>query len=196
MPDRNVISWTAIIDGHGKHGRAMDAIHVFEQMKHSGTMPNLITFISVLSACSHAGLVDQGWHYFNTMTQIYSLIPAQEHYACMVDLLGRAGQLDEAQNFINKMPIEPGADVWGALLGACRVHDNIELGKLAAEQLFKLNAKRAGAYVVLSNIYAAAGRWDDASKVRKVMKERGINKEPGCSWIEVEKKSTHISCRG
>eukprot|EP01018_Ginkgo_biloba_P016412 Gb_25554 [translate_table: standard] len=188
MPQRNVVSWTTMIDGYGKHGHAKDAIQLFEQMQESGTKPNHITFVSVLSACSHAGLVDEGWLCFDSMIQRHHLTPKVEHYACMVDLLGRAGQLDEAHHFINSMPIEPGADVWGALLGACRVHDNMELGKLAAERLFELNTEKAGAYVVLSNIYAAAGRWDDALKVRKMMKERGVSKEPGCSWIEVEKK--------
>jgi pentatricopeptide repeat protein len=106
----------------------------------------------------------------------------------MVDLLGRAGQLDEAHEFISKMPIEPGPDVWGALLGACRIHNNVEIGKLAAEHILAGNANKAGAYVVLSNIYAASGRWDDASKVIKTMRERGISKEPGCSWVEVEKR--------
>eukprot|EP01018_Ginkgo_biloba_P029996 Gb_33537 [translate_table: standard] len=188
---RDIVLWTAMIAGYGKHGLAKEAFHLFEQMQQAGIKPNHITFISVISACSHAGLVDEGWRYFDSMSKDYHIAPRAEDYACMVDLLGRAGHLHEAESLINKMPIKPGADVWAALLGACRVHDNIEVGKTAAERLFELKPQTPGTYVVLSNIYAASGRWDIVAKLRKTMKDSGVKKEPGYSWIEL-KKRTHV----
>jgi pentatricopeptide repeat protein len=188
MSQKDVVSWNVMIAGYGKHGKAQDGLELFEQMQEAGVTPTSITFVSVLSACSHAGLVDEGWHYFNCMSQYHAIKPIAEHYACMVDLLGRAGQLEEAALFIETMPVEPGADVLGALLAACRVHGNIELGEKVAERIFEQNPNNSGTYVVLSNIYAAAGRWDDAAKIRKLMTDRGVIKEPGCSWIEFKKK--------
>eukprot|EP01018_Ginkgo_biloba_P003474 Gb_25271 [translate_table: standard] len=188
MSKRDVILWSAMIAGYGMNGLGEEALQLFYQMQQTGTNPNDITFICVLSACSHAGLVDEGWQFFDSMTQKYSIIPKVEHYACMVDLLGRTGRLDEAQEFVQKMPLQPAAGVWGALLGACRIHGNIELGKHVAEHLFELDPENAGYYVLLSNIYAAASRWDDVTKVRIMMKERGLKKTPGCSWIEVNKR--------
>eukprot|EP01018_Ginkgo_biloba_P020119 Gb_16017 [translate_table: standard] len=188
MPERNVVSWTTMITGYGMHGHGEEAIAVFSQMQQTGLKPDYITFIGVLSACSHAGLVDEGWQYFNCMVQDYCINPGVEHYACMVDLLGRAGRLDEAEDFIEKMPVEPGAGVWGALLGACRIHCDIELGQCVAERLFDLDPQNAGRYVLLSNIYAAAGRWEDVTKVRDLMKERGVKKPPGHSMIEINNR--------
>eukprot|EP01018_Ginkgo_biloba_P023754 Gb_10615 [translate_table: standard] len=186
MPEQDIVSWNAIIVGCAQHGHGKEALRLFQQMERIGIKPNAITFVGVLLACSHAGLVDEGWHYFDSMTSDHFIIPIADHYACMVDLLGRAGHLHEAEYFINKMPFEPDAVVWGAFLSACRIHGNLELGKRAAEHLFELQPRNPGAYVLLSNIYAAAGRWDDAEKVRTAMKDRGIKKKPGCSWIEVE----------
>eukprot|EP01018_Ginkgo_biloba_P019102 Gb_39465 [translate_table: standard] len=185
MSKRNVVSWTAMIAGYGMYGHGEDALSLFSQMQKTEVKPNEVTFISVLSACSHAGLVDEGRYYFDCMIQDYCFTPKVEHYACMVDLLGRAGCLDEAEDLIRKMPLKPGVSVWGALLGACRIHGNIELGEHAAECLFELEPENAGHYALLSNIYAAAGRWDDVAKVRTMMKDRGLKKTPGCSWIEV-----------
>eukprot|EP01018_Ginkgo_biloba_P013189 Gb_32450 [translate_table: standard] len=188
MQQRDVVSWTSMIAGYAMHGCSKEALILFEQMQDSGINPNNVTLVSVLSACCHAGLVDKGWHYFYSMSQYYHITPEMEHYVCMVDLLGRAGQLDEAQTFIDKMPIKPDATVWKCLLGACRVHSNIELGEHVAERLFELDPQNAGPYVLLSNIYAAAGRWDDSENVRKMMKDRRVKKMSGCSWIEVNKK--------
>nr|ADE77588.1 unknown [Picea sitchensis] len=188
MSNKNVVSWNAMIVGYGMHGHGEDALVLFTQMQQRGVKPNEITFISVLSACSHAGLVDEGWKCYNCMTLDYAITPTVEHYACMVDLLGRAGHLNEAWDFIEKMPIEPGASVWGAFLGSCRIHCNIELGERVAELLLNLDPDNAGYYVLLSNIYAAAGRWDDVAKVRKMMKEKDVKKSPGCSLIEVNNK--------
>eukprot|EP01018_Ginkgo_biloba_P031290 Gb_27322 [translate_table: standard] len=189
MSKRNIVSWNAMISGYGMHGHGDDALALFDQMQWVGVKPNDITFVGILSACSHAGLVDEGWHYFDCMSRDYSITPSLEHYACMVDLLGRAGLLDEAHNFIKNMPLEPGASVWGALLGACRIHCNIELGEHVAEQIFELEPGNVGCFVLLSNIYAAAGRWDEVRKVRMLMKDRGLKKTQGCSFIEVNKRA-------
>eukprot|EP01018_Ginkgo_biloba_P037423 Gb_09406 [translate_table: standard] len=188
MTNRDLVVWSAMIAGYGMHGHGEDALTLFSQMQQTGMKPNHITFIAVLSACSHAGLVEDGWQYFESMTHDYSITPRVEHYACMVDLLGRAGLLDEAQDFIQKMPLEPDADVWGALLGACRIHCNLELGEHVAERLFDLDPENAGHHVLLSNLYAAAGRWNDAANVRRMMKGRGLKKTPGFSLIEVNNR--------
>eukprot|EP01018_Ginkgo_biloba_P018799 Gb_11545 [translate_table: standard] len=188
MPEKDVVSWSAMIAGYGMHGHGEDALALFTQMQQKGMKPDHIIFISVLSACSHAGLVDEGWKYFNSMKQDYRITPRVEHYACMVDLLGRSGLLYEAHDFIKKMPLEPNAAVWAALLGACRIYSNIELGELVAECLFELEPENAACYVLLSNIYADAGRWEDVAKVRIMMKDRGLKKIPGCSYIEVNNR--------
>eukprot|EP01018_Ginkgo_biloba_P009791 Gb_07727 [translate_table: standard] len=188
MPRRDVVSWTTMIAGYAMHGRGKEALQLFEQMQTTATKPNHVTFIGVLSACCHAGLVDDGWQYFHSMSRDYQITPVLEHYCCMVNLLGRAGHLDEAEDFISKMPIKPDVAVWGSLLGACRIHANVELGERVAERLFELDPKNSAHYVLLSNMYAAAGRWDDIENVRKMMKDRRVLKMPGSSWIEVNKK--------
>eukprot|EP01018_Ginkgo_biloba_P030288 Gb_21435 [translate_table: standard] len=186
MPQRDVVSWSVMIAGYGLHGHGKDALSLFTRMQQLGLKPNHVTFVGILSACSHAGLVDEGWQYFNCMSKDYCITPKVEHYTCMVDLLGRAGHLDEAHDFIKKIPVEPDAGVWGALLGACRIHSNFELGESVLERLIELEPENAGNYVLLSNIYAAAERWDEVAKVRKMLKDKGVKKSPGCSWIEIE----------
>jgi pentatricopeptide repeat protein len=188
MLKRNVVSWTAMISGYAMHGCGKEALHLFEQMQCSDTSPNSVTFVGVLSACSHAGLVDEGYQYFSCMSEYYHIQPTMEHYRCMVDLLGRAGLLDEGRDFIHKMTIKPDAVLWICFLGACRVHNNVDLGECAAEWVFELDPENPAPYVLLSNIYAAAGRWSDIEKVRRMMKERGIKKVMGCSWIDVNKQ--------
>eukprot|EP01018_Ginkgo_biloba_P009797 Gb_07754 [translate_table: standard] len=185
MPERNVVSWNAIIVGYSMHGCGAEVLHFFEQMQQSRVKPDHVTFLGVLSACCRAGLLDDGWLYFDRMSQDYHITPALEHYCCMVDLLGRAGHLEEAENFINKMPMKPDAAVWGSLLGSCSIHTNLELAERVAERLFELDPENSAHYVLLSNIYAAAGRWDDKEKVRKMMEDRTVKKPPGCSLIEV-----------
>jgi pentatricopeptide repeat protein len=185
MPTRDVVSWTAMIVGYATHGYGKEALELFQQMQQSGTKPDHATFLGVLSACCHAGLVAEGQQYFDSMSHAYHISPGLEHYSCMVDILGRAGLLNEAVEFIHKMPIKPNAAVWGSLLGACITHMNIELGEYVAEHVLKLEPENAAHYVVLSNIYSAAGRWSDVEKVRKMMKERRIKRRPGCSWVEV-----------
>eukprot|EP01018_Ginkgo_biloba_P026615 Gb_19040 [translate_table: standard] len=188
MSVRDVASWSAMIGGYGMHGHGKDALALFYQMQTAGLKPDPITFIGVLSACSHAGLVDEGRQYFDCMYQDYRITPQVEHYACMIDLLGRAGHLNEAYDLVRKMPLEPTASVWGALLGACRIHCNVELGELVSEYLLELQPDHDGNYVLLSNVYAAAGRWDGVTKVRTMMKDRGLKKRPGFSWIEVKNR--------
>eukprot|EP01018_Ginkgo_biloba_P025036 Gb_28343 [translate_table: standard] len=188
MFKKNVVSWTAMIAGYGNHGNGNEAVCLFEEMQRVGTKPNHITFLAVLSACSHAGLVDKGWQIFDSMRRDHHITPSSKHYACFVDLLGRAGHLDEAQEFIHEIQIEPDASILGALLGACRISSDMELGKRTAERLIELTPENPGNYVFLSNIYAADGRWEDVEKVRKMMKDKGVKKEPGCSWIEVQNR--------
>eukprot|EP01018_Ginkgo_biloba_P032703 Gb_11926 [translate_table: standard] len=188
MCKRDVVSWNAMIMGYGMHGNAEDALALFDQMQQTDLTPDHITFIGVLSACRHGGLVEEGWQYFYCMNRDYCVTPKMEHYACMVDLLGRAGRLNEAHNFVKKMPIEPDASVLGALLGACRIHCNIELAEHVSKYLFELEPKNAGNYVLLSNIYAAAGRWADVAMVRTMLKDRELKKTPGCSRIEIKNR--------
>jgi len=188
MHHRDVVSWTTMIGGYAMHGCGKEALKHFEQMKRCGVIPDHITLVCVLSACSHAGLVDEGYHYFNRMRECYHITPSMEHYNCMVDLLGRAGRLYEAQHFINNMPIKPDATVWSCLLGACRMHNNLEMGEYVAERTFELDSKNSAPYLLILGIYAAAGRWDSIKKVREMMKERRVEKTPGCSWIDINKQ--------
>ena len=184
MKGKNIKSWTAMIAGYGMHGQAREALEVFDEMQSAGVKPNYITFVSVLAACSHAGLVTEGWQWFNAMAIEFNIVPGVEHYGCMVDLLGRAGHLNEAYDLIKQMKVKPDFVVWGALLGACRIHKNVEIGEISARKLFELDPKNCGYYVLLSNIYADAGRWNDVDKLRVMMKKRGLVKPPGYSLVE------------
>ncbi|XP_031489461.1 pentatricopeptide repeat-containing protein At3g26782, mitochondrial-like [Nymphaea colorata] len=188
MQNKNIKSWTAMVSGYGMHGRGKEALQVFHKMQEAGVEPNYITFVSVLAACSHAGLVDDGWRCFKSMTNEYGISPGVEHYACMVDLLGRAGSLDDAYELIRGMSVKPDFIVWGALLGACRIHKHVKLGEIAARKLFQLDPRNAGYYVLLSNIYADAGRWDKVEKMRILMKKKGVVKPPGYSLVELHGK--------
>ena len=187
MEECDVMTWNIMIGGLGQHGRGLDALELFRKMKADGLVPNAYSFVALLSACSHAGLVDEGRQIFCAMRD-YGVEPTVVHYTCMVDLLGRAGLLEETKRFISSMPVEAGAGTWGALLGACRTYGNVELGELAAKEVMKLEPADASPYVLLSNIYAAAGQWDQVSFIRHMMQERGIRKEPGVSWIEISNK--------
>ncbi|XP_021274003.1 pentatricopeptide repeat-containing protein At2g03880, mitochondrial [Herrania umbratica] len=188
MVDRDVISWSTMIAGLAQNGYSREALKFFDLMKASGVKPNYITILGVLFACSHAGLVDDGWYYFQSMKRLYGIDPGREHYGCIIDLLGRAGKLDEAVKLIHEMKCEPDAVTWRTLLGACRVHRNVDLAIYAAKQVLKLDPEDSGTYVLLSNIYANSQRWEDVSEIRRAMRHRGIAKEPGCSWIEVNKQ--------
>lgn len=186
MKHKDVYSCTAIIVGLATHGEAKRALEVFSEMPKMGIKPDEVTFIGVLAACSHAGFVVEGQKFFTDMERVYSLRPQTEHYGCMVDLFGRAGLIDEAEKFIKNMPIEPDASVWGALLGACKIHGKVELGEAVMKNLLKVEPHRDGAYVLMSNLYSSANKWRDAVKLRKAMKEKNMKKTPGCSSIELD----------
>ncbi|KAF4350591.1 hypothetical protein G4B88_017374 [Cannabis sativa] len=186
MKCRDVYSYTAIIIGLAMHGEAKRALSIFSDMPRRGIKPDEVTFIGVLTACSHAGLVVEGKRYFKDMSCVYNLRPQTEHYGCMVDLFGRAGLIEEAQELIENMPMEPDAYIWGALLGACRIHGCVELGEDVMKKLLKVEPERDGAYVLMSNIYSSANKWRDAVKLRKEMKGKNIKKTPGCSSIELD----------
>ncbi|KAF5461217.1 hypothetical protein F2P56_021034 [Juglans regia] len=186
MEERTIVSWSAMIAGLAMHGQAGEALRLFCKMIQIGMKPNDVTFIGLLHACSHMGMIDKGREFFASMTRDYGIIPSIEHYGCMVDLFSRAGLLQEAYEFIMKMPIKSNGVVWGALLGGCRVHKNIEMAEEAIRHLSELDPLNDGYYVVLSNIYAESQRWEDAAKVRKLMREHGVKKTPGWSSITVD----------
>ncbi|OMP03613.1 hypothetical protein COLO4_10309 [Corchorus olitorius] len=163
----------------------MEAIDLFKKMKHEKIKPDAITFLGVLSSCRHAGLVEQGRAYFDSMV-VHGVEPELDHYSCVVDLLGRAGLLEEARDFILKMPISPNAVIWGSLLSSCRLHGSIWIGIEAAECRLLLEPECAATHVQLANLYASARQWDKAARVRKLMKDRGLKTSPGYSWIEVK----------
>lgn len=180
----DLISWNSLLSGYAHHGYGVEAIRMFEEMRRSMVKPNLTTFLIVLSACSHFGLVDKGVEYFELMKNDYSLPPPNlEHYACVVDLYGRAGYLQEAEAFIDNMAIEPGPSVFKALLSACQVHGNKEIAVRCARRLVELCPGDPATYVVLANVLAHEGSWNDAAGVRKLMCDRQVRKKPGYSWI-------------
>lgn len=181
----DIVSWTAMINGYAEHGCSQEAIDLFEKIPTVGLKPDSVAFIGVLTACSHAGLVDLGFHYFNLMSNEYQINPSKEHYGCMIDLLCRAGRLSDAVSMIKSMPFQRDDVVWSTLLRACRVHGDVDCGRHAAEEILKLDPNCAGAHITLANIYASKGRWREAANVRKIMKSKGVIKEPGWSWIEV-----------
>ncbi|KAK6150631.1 hypothetical protein DH2020_015563 [Rehmannia glutinosa] len=182
----DIVSWTAMINGYAEHGYSQEAIDLFEKIPRVGLRPDSVTFIGVLSACSHVGLLDLGYHYFDLMTKDYILKPSKEHYGCMIDLLCRAGRLREAENMINSMPFERDDVVWSTLLRASREHGDVECGRTAAEQILRLDPDCAGAHITLANIYSSRGKWREAADVRKLMKSKGVIKEPGWSWIKIK----------
>ncbi|XP_010518772.1 PREDICTED: pentatricopeptide repeat-containing protein At5g04780-like [Tarenaya hassleriana] len=188
IPERGIISWSAMIGGLAQHGHGQKALEMFELMLEDGVAPNHITLVSVLSACNHTGLVSEAKRYFESMEKRFGIQPTQEHYACMIDVLGRAGKLIEAMEMVEKMPFEPDASVWGALLGTAKLHKNVELGQRAAKKLLILEPEKSGTHVLLANIYASAGMWENVARMRKLMREFQVKKEPGVSWIEVKDK--------
>ncbi|CBI24015.3 unnamed protein product, partial [Vitis vinifera] len=186
LPQKGISSWNCMIGGLAMHGKGEAAIELFKEMEREMVAPDGITFVNVLSACAHSGLVEEGKHYFQYMTEVLGLKPGMEHFGCMVDLLGRAGLLEEARKLINEMPVNPDAGVLGALVGACRIHGNTELGEQIGKKVIELEPHNSGRYVLLANLYASAGRWEDVAKVRKLMNDRGVKKAPGFSMIESE----------
>ncbi|XP_016432389.2 putative pentatricopeptide repeat-containing protein At3g23330 [Nicotiana tabacum] len=187
MEVHDSVSWTVIIMGYALNGHAREAIILFENMERERIKPNAVAYLAILTACSHAGLVDEGWNYFTSMSKC-GVSPDIEHYAAIADLLGRAGRLSEAYKFITDMPIKPTGGIWATLLSACRVHKNVDLAEKVAKEMTTTDPGNMGPYLLLSNMYSAAGRWKDASKLRTNMKKKGMRKPPACSWIEVRNK--------
>eukprot|EP00268_Persea_americana_P004926 TRINITY_DN11622_c0_g2_i4.p1 TRINITY_DN11622_c0_g2~~TRINITY_DN11622_c0_g2_i4.p1 ORF type:complete len:608 (+),score=101.42 TRINITY_DN11622_c0_g2_i4:232-2055(+) len=185
MHNKNIYSWNALLGGLAMHGHGKEALNHFTQMVKIGIRPNEVTFLAILSACCHSGLVEEGHRYFDHMTRVYNLAPKIEHYGCMVDLLGRAGLLDEAQDLIRAMPMEPDVLIWGAMLSACKAHGDVKLSQQILRNLLELQSHDSGVYVLLSNIYATNDRWEDATRLRSLMKVKGIRKAPGSSVVEV-----------
>ncbi|CAL5385714.1 unnamed protein product [Camellia sinensis] len=188
MSTRTLISWTSMITGFAQHGCSQQALQLFEDMRLVGVRPNKITFVGVLSACSHAGMVDEALAYFEMMKNEYKIKPAMDHFACLIDMFVRLGCLDEDFEIIKKMDFEPNEFIWSTIVAGCRSHGNLELGFYAAEQLLKLNPKNSETYVLLLNMYVSAGRWQDVSRVRKLMKDEKIGKLKDWSWISIKDK--------
>lgn len=183
---RSIVSWTSIIAGLAMHGCGEEAIQLFHEMEESGVRPDGITFISLLYACSHSGLVEEGCGLFSKMKNLYGIEPAIEHYGCMVDLYGRAARLQKAYEFICEMPVSPNAIIWRTLLGACSIHGNIEMAELVKARLAEMDPDNSGDHVLLSNVYAVAGKWKDVSSIRRTMTEHSMKKTPGWSMNEID----------
>ncbi|XP_040996620.1 pentatricopeptide repeat-containing protein At1g28690, mitochondrial-like [Juglans microcarpa x Juglans regia] len=182
---KDVISWSSMISGYGLHGRGKEAVLLYEKMLQLGIKPDMITVVGVLSACGRSGLVTEGFNIYSSVLNVYGIEPTVEMCACVVDLLGRSGQLNQALDFIKSMPLEPGPSVWGALVSASVMHGNSEMQDLAYRCLIQVEPKNPSNYISLSNLYATSRRWDVVAEVRTMMKERGLRKAPGCSWISV-----------
>ncbi|XP_065867233.1 putative pentatricopeptide repeat-containing protein At3g15930 [Euphorbia lathyris] len=185
MPQQDKFAWTAMIGGLAINGYGEEALDMFDKMLKASVTPDEITYIGVLCACTHTGMVDEGRKFFSTMTTQHGIEPNVTHYGCMVDLLGRSGHLTEAYEVIKNMPTRPNSIVWGALLGACRIHKNAEMAEMAAKQMLEIEPANGAVYVILCNIYAACNKWDKLRQLRNAMLERGIKKIPGCSLIEM-----------
>ncbi|XP_072990123.1 pentatricopeptide repeat-containing protein At4g37170-like [Typha latifolia] len=191
MSKPDLVSWTSIISGYAQNGQPEEALRYFDMLLESGTKPDHVTFVGVLSACAHSGLVDKGMEIFHSIKKEYAIEYTSDHYACVIDLLSRSAQLQEAEEIIDKMPMRPNKFLWASLLGGCRIHKNLRLGKRAAEALFEIEPDNAATYVTLANIYASNGMWDEVEKIRKDMDNRRVTKNPGSSWIEV-KRQVHV----
>ncbi|XP_031279280.1 pentatricopeptide repeat-containing protein At3g02330, mitochondrial-like [Pistacia vera] len=185
-PKQDFMTWNAMICGYAQHGYGVDALKVFEKMEHVKVMPNHATFVSVLRACAHMGLVEKGLHYFKIMLSNYGLYPQLEHYSCMVDILGRSGQVSKALKLIQEMPFGADDVIWRTLLSICKIHGDVDVAEEAANSILRMHPQDSSAHILLSNIYANAGMWDKVSYMRKMMRQNKLKKEPGCSWIEVK----------
>ncbi|KAJ0975122.1 hypothetical protein J5N97_017087 [Dioscorea zingiberensis] len=188
---RETVSWTAMIIALAQHGFGDEAIRLFEEMLMSGIQPDHITYVGVISACTHTGLVEEGKNYYAMMQNKHKIEPTSSHYACVIDLFARSGLLKEAEEFIKTLPMEPDAIAWGSLLAACKVHKNADMAKFAAERLLAIDPENSGAYSALANVYSACGRWNDAAKIWKLMKDKGVKKEKGFSWLQI-KNQVHV----
>lgn len=188
---KSLTSWNSMINCFALHGQSEKAISVFEEMIHCkcyNVRPDGVTFIGLLNACTHGGLVEKGRAYFDLMTRNYGIEPRIEHYGCLIDLLGRAGKFEEALEVVSEMKIEPDEVVWGSLLNGCKIHGRMDLAEFAVKKLIEIDPSNGGYGIMLANIYGELGKWDEVRKVRKMLKEHNAYKTPGCSWIEVDKK--------
>ncbi|KDP35701.1 hypothetical protein JCGZ_10473 [Jatropha curcas] len=186
MPTRNVVSWNAMIGGFAQNGKDLEALALYEKMLQEDMKPDNITFVGVLSACIHAGLVEEGNRYFESMNKLHGLVPTLDHFACMINLLGRSGNMDKAMDLISSMPHEPNSLIWSSVLSICSVKGDIKHGEMAASRLFELDPLNAGPYIILSNMYAACGRWTDVASIRSLMKTNNVKKFAAYSWIEID----------
>ena len=184
IPVKNIASWNAMIGCYGKHGMVELSIQLFERMQEEGMQANEVTFICILSACSHNGLVEEGLKIFRSMKESYGIEVGKEHYACVVDLLCRSGRMLEAYELVKEMPIEVPDSIVGAFFNGCKIHGRKDLAKMMAQDILNMELKKPGGYVTLSNIYAADGDWEEVENVRKIMKESNNHKKPGYSWLE------------
>lgn len=186
MDIKDLVSWNTMIMGFAQNGRGAEALHIFEELCMEGHLPDRITLLGILLACSYGGLVGEGWSIFSSMEEKYGVHRGVEHYTCVVDMLGRAGKLVEAMETIESMPHEPNASTWGALLGACRIHGDVKFTEEVAERMLELKPCTSLPYLVLARIFAMRGKWESVARVRRVMKERGVRKAIGCSWIGIK----------
>lgn len=185
-PTKNVVAWNSMIGGYGKHGRTREALWLFDLMRFASVLPDHITFTLLLSTCSHSGLVSEGLKLFTLMTEVYRIPPRSEHYCCMVDLLGRAGLVEEAYELLMRNEkCALGASAWSSLLASCRVWGDADIGQAAARRLFEIDPGSSGSYIALASIFASNGQWSDAVEVRELMGRNGVRKDAGRSWIEV-----------
>ncbi|KAK6149064.1 hypothetical protein DH2020_016589 [Rehmannia glutinosa] len=185
MKIKDVASWNIMVMGYGMHGFGNEALDLFSHMCEGGLKPDEISFVGVLAACSHAGFVSRGRELLAEMQPRYGVTPAIEHYACVIDMLGRAGQIEEAFKLISNMSIKPNQVVWRSFLAACQLHGNADLAEVAAQRVLELEPEHCGNYVLMSNIYGAAGRYEDVAELRHAMRQQDVKKSPGCSWVEL-----------
>ncbi|KAK5824629.1 pentatricopeptide repeat-containing protein At2g22070-like [Gossypium arboreum] len=186
MPSRNVVSWNAMIRGYAQNGQDLEALALYEKLLQQKLKPDSITFVAVLSSCNHAGLIEEGRIYFDSISKRHALVPTLDHYACMINLLGRSGCMTEAIDLVNNMPHEPNSLIWSTLLSVCAIKGDTENGEMAAKRLFELEPLNAGPYIMLSNMYATCGRWEDVASVRSLMKSKNVKKFAAYSWIEID----------
>lgn len=196
IPERSQVAWTAIISAYARHGDYESVMNLFKEMEREHVRPDSLTFLSVLTVCGRKGMVDKGRELFKSMVSVYSIEPSQEHYSCMVDMLGRAGRLDEAEELVKQIPGGPGVSVMQSLLGSCRVYGNVEMGRWAADALMQMEPQESGSYVLMSNLYAEKGDWEKVAMIRKVMRNRGVKKEIGFSWADVGDTDASLHLHG
>ncbi|KAF5203107.1 Pentatricopeptide repeat-containing protein [Thalictrum thalictroides] len=195
MGEKNTVTWSSMMSGYGMHGDASGSLTLFGEMLKENLEPNDVVFTNIISACGHAGMIVEGWKYFESMCKEHRLVPSIKHYVCMIDLLARSGRLDEALGFIERMPIQADARVWGALLHGCRLHSRLDIGEVAVRRMVELQPDTAGYYVLMSNLYASDGRWEQVNEMRELMKKQGLNKSPGWSLVEMYSNDHHPALR-